>query len=260
MQQLIKKALKTILSKQSRKLYQISKLPRHKNFKTKIDDLSIEAIDPPSFIAQYNELIRRNIYKFKTKNKAPYIIDCGVNIGLSIISLKRMYPNAKIIGFEPDPNIFSIAQKNINNAGYTDVELIKKAVWTEETTMIFYQEGSAGGRLINEENDKTLSVPTFDLKKLIICDIDFLKIDIEGAEYEIIRDIDDSLHFVQNIFIEYHSKINQEQNLDEILSILKKNGFRYFLESGYLSPENPLASRIEIDDFDNLINIFGYRV
>lgn len=259
MQKAIKEIFKKVFSKQSRILRRISKEPRYKNFKINIGGLQLEAADPPSFIAQYNEFIIRNVYKFNTENKTPYIIDCGSNIGLSIISYKKMYPDAKIIGFEPDPNILSIANKNINNAKLTDVQIINKAVWTEETTLIFHQEGSAGGRLVEKQDAKTIEVLTFDLKTLLIKEVDFLKIDIEGAEYEIIKDIDQSLSFVKNIFIEYHSKCNQEQSLDEILKILKKNGFRYFLESGYISPEHPLISREIIDGFDNLINIFGYR-
>ncbi|MFY9242530.1 MAG: FkbM family methyltransferase [Polaribacter sp.] len=260
MNQAIKRILNKVFSKQEQRLRSISKQPRYKAFKTNIGGLELEAADPPSFIAQYKECIQRNVYKFKANTKSPYIIDCGTNIGLSIISYKRMYPDAKIIGFEPDPKILSIANKNIKNANYTNIEIINKAVWTKETTLMFHQEGSAGGRLVDKQDDKTIKVLTFDLKQLLIKNIDFLKIDIEGAEYEIIKDIDTSLSFVKNIFIEYHSQYNQEQNLGEILNILKKNGFRYFLESGYESPKQPLISRTTIDNFDNLINIFGYRL
>ena len=260
MQESIKKILKKIFSKERRKLYKISKQPRYKKFKTLIGGLELEAADPPSFIAQYKEFIQRNVYNFTAETKTPYIIDCGTNIGLSVISYKKMYPDAKIIGFEPDPIILSIANKNIQKENYTNIQIINKAVWTEETTLMFHQEGSAGGRLVSEKNDKTISVSTFNLKKLLVENVDFLKIDIEGAEYEVIKDIDSSLSFVKNIFIEYHSKCNQEQHLGEILTILKKNGFRYFLESGYESPKHPLVSRTTIDGFDNLINIFGYRL
>lgn len=260
MKELVKKGIKTMLSRESRTLYKISKLPRYTKFTTTVLGSIFEGVDPPSFIAQYDEQIRRKTYKFNTTKESPYIIDCGVNIGLSVISLKNMYPKAKIIGFEPDPNIKEIADKNIKNAGYFDVELLQKAVWTEETTMTFFKEGSAGGKLTKEESDKTITVETFDLKKLLTKEVDFLKIDIEGAEFDVIKDINKQLHLVKNIFLEYHSKINEDQNLGEILDILKSNGFKYFVESGYINPESPLIERIEIDGFDNLINIFGYRI
>lgn len=55
--------------------------------------------------------------------------------------------------------------------------------------------------------------------------------DIEGAETEVLKDCENSLKNVNNIFIEYHSFIDKEQNLDLVLSILAKNGFRYFVKS-----------------------------
>lgn len=255
----LKKAYNIILTGKGRELYRISKLPRHKNFKTEILGFLFEAVDPPSFIAQYNDLIERDAYKFNSSKNAPFIIDCGVNIGLSVISLKKNFPNAEIIGFEPDPDIFNLARKNIDNSGYSDVQLIQKAVWVEETDLLFYQEGSAGGRLIEKENEKTVIVKTVELKTLLNREVDFLKIDIEGAEFEILKDIDNHLKFVNSIFVEYHSKINEEQNLAEILAILKKNNFRFYLESGHLSPKHPFLNRIEIDGFDNLINIFAFK-
>ena len=253
------KKIISLTNKEGRELYRIGKIPRFTNFNTKLVGFLFEAIDSSSFLGQYNELIKRDIYKFKSSNPYPFIIDCGVNIGLSIVCLKKMHLNAKIIGFEPDPKIFEVAKKNVKTAGFSNVELIKKAVWTEETKLSFYQEGSAGGRLEKAKNDKTIQVETFDLKKIINQEVDFLKIDIEGAEFDILKDIEDNLHYVKNIFIEYHSKINNQQNLGEIINILKRKNFRYYVEDGYSNSINPFISRTEIDGFDNLLNIYAYK-
>ncbi|MCK7589526.1 FkbM family methyltransferase [Subsaxibacter sp. CAU 1640] len=255
----IRKAVETLLSKERRELFKISKNPRYKTFKTNILGFDFYAVDPPSFIAQYKDLIMRNSYLFKTNSPSPFIIDCGINIGLSIINFKRNFPNAEIIGFEPDPDIYRIAKNNILTAGYENVELIQKAVWTEETTLLFFQEGSAGGRIITETGKKTVEVQTCDLKKLINREVDFLKIDIEGAEYEVLESISTNLKWVRNIFVEYHSKIGEEQHLEQILAILKDSGFRCYLESGYIPSQHPFLKREEIDGFDNLINIYAFR-
>lgn len=259
MREYLRKAYKIIFTGQGRELYQIGKYPRYKNFTTDILGFPFEAVDPPSFVAQYIDLIERDAYKFKSDKKTPYIIDCGVNIGLSVISLKKNFPNAEIIGFEPDPTIYNLARKNIDIAGYSDVKLIQKAVWTKETDLLFYQEGSAGGRIMDSENEKTVKVRTFDLKSLFDREIDFLKIDIEGAEFEVMKDIDAHLKYVNSLFVEYHSKIDEQQDLAEILAILKRNGFRYYIESSYIHPKNPFLKRNEIDGFDNLLNIFAFK-
>ena len=258
LKKLIKK-LKYYFSIEGIYLRKIQKIARFNEFKTDILGFPFVAVDSSSFLGQYNEIIKRNIYKFESSNLKPIIIDCGVNIGLSIIIFKKMFPNAIIFGFEPDPIIHRVASDNIVNAKLENVTIYNEAVWIEDTTLSFYQEGSAGGRLFSGEGHKTIQVKTFDLKNIINQDIDFLKIDIEGAEYDIISDLGNNLSFVRNIFIEYHSKIAQPQKLNEILSILSRNNFRYFLESGYSISNHPFISRMEIDGFDNLINIFGYR-
>jgi len=88
-----------------------------------------------------------------------------------------------------------------------------------------------------------------------------LKIDIEGAEYEVLMDCRDSLLNVKNIFIEYHSFNISDQNLSEILQILQKNKFRYFIKS----PNNKDAPLINKKSkfnpaMDLQLNIFGYKI
>ena len=63
----------------------------------------------------------------------PFIIDCGANIGLSVIYLKNLYPDAEIVAFEPDEQNFQLLQKNIASFGFKNVEARKEAVWTENT-------------------------------------------------------------------------------------------------------------------------------
>ena len=89
--------------------------------------------------------------------------------------------------------------------------------------------------------------------------IDFLKIDIEGAECAVLPDCRGALSRVRNIFVEYHSRENLPQNLGEILTILADCGFRVQLET-ITKPKTPfLAREIPSGGFDLQINIFGFR-
>ena len=87
-----------------------------------------------------------------------------------------------------------------------------------------------------------------------------LKMDIEGAESAVIIDCDESLRNVRNIFIEYHSYLNSEQNLSEILRILERNNFRYFInqDSGRKQPFINHTNK-SVPGMDLQLNIFGYR-
>jgi hypothetical protein len=92
-----------------------------------------------------------------------------------------------------------------------------------------------GGRLANNYLDQTpTKVETIRLKDFIADKhIDLLKMDIEGAEYLVVKDCEPILKQIENIFIEYHSMENEEQKLDELLLILKRNGFRYHLSQSF---------------------------
>ncbi|MCP5063414.1 MAG: FkbM family methyltransferase [Ignavibacteriae bacterium] len=173
-------------------------------------------------------------------------------------------PNSRIIAFEPDPEIFLTLKKNIESSGFENINLVNKAVWDKKTKIKFAAEGSAGGHILtsNECKGRLIEIETVRLLDLIDKQIDFLKIDIEGAETDLMIDLKDRLLNVDSIFIEYHSAFNEQQNLGEILNILKTNGFNYYIETGKPKSLMPFVKRetIGIGRYNNLLNIFGYRV
>lgn len=215
-------------------------------------------------IASFNlcnaELFQSEMYKFKSSSSNPYIIDCGANLGMSVIYFKQLYPNATIIAFEADDYIFNFLEKNIESFGYTDVEIINKAVWNCDDTLSFIVEGGAGGRLEKETIiGKYKKVSCTSLKKYLIGKkVDFLKIDIEGAEYEVIKDCENELKNIDNLFIEYHSMPDKEQNLHKILEIVQKAGFSYHIKEAYTT-KYPFIERKLNFGMDLQLNIFCYK-
>ena len=85
-----------------------------------------------------------------------------------------------------------------------------------------------------------------------------LKIDIEGAEYEVLKDCSSELFRVKKIFIEYHSWNNSEQRLSEILAILEENKFRYYIED-IGKRKHPFIENGKDLKMDLQLNIFGYK-
>ncbi len=238
----------------------ISTLSRYTETELTLFDKKIKIPDIASYQFMRKELFDLEIYKFKSKIREPYIVDCGANIGLSIIYFKRLFPNSKIVAFEPDDNIFRILKYNMEAFGITDVELIKKACWNEETTLEFYSEGADGGRAAQSvDTTNIIKVETMRLRSFLNRPIDFLKLDIEGAENEVIPDIEDLLKNVAKIFVEYHSFVGQEQKLPEILSVLKKAGFRLHVSAPGLTSVNPFIHLHRYANMDNQLNIFGIR-
>ena len=221
----------------------------------------IKIVDIASFNFIEKEIFKHEIYKFNCKSDHPYIIDCGANIGLSIIYFKQRFPNAKIVAFEPDDKVFKTLEHNKEIFDLTNVELIKKACWHEETVLRFYSEGADAGRAAKYFDEQNIiEVPTVRLRDYINNRVDFLKIDIEGAENEVLMDIQDLLINVDKIFVEFHSFVGQEQMLPEILSVLKNAGFRFNISSPGLNSGNPFIKINTYLNMDNQLNIYGYRL
>ena len=217
--------------------------------------------DHESFMSVYREIYREEVYKFTCTSREPYIIDCGANIGLATLYFKQCHPNSHIVAFEADPNIFKFLEKNVHSFGFRDVELINSAVFdVDDVELDFFTEGGAGGRVEKESlgGSSCIRVKTTRLKKLLVQDIAFLKIDIEGAESRVIRDCRDNLKLVQNLFIEYHSFSADQQELHEILEIVRDVGFRYHIKSAYVT-RFPFVNRNLNAGMDNQLNISCYR-
>ncbi|AFY72035.1 methyltransferase FkbM family (plasmid) [Thalassoporum mexicanum PCC 7367] len=276
-------------------LNRIGNIPRYTSTTTNILGTPIEILDSISFWYSYREIFEQEIYAFQTNHGQPIIIDGGSNIGLSVIYFKQRYPNSRIMAFEADPQVFKTLSKNINSFGYTDVQLINKAIWNAEGKLEFSSEGADAGRLSNhtessestesseilessksseqsesfEQSEKAkfqtssqaiqkVAVDTTRLTQYLDQPIALLKLDIEGAETEVMLDCADSLDRVEQIFIEYHSFANQAQRLNELLAVLKKAGFRVQIHTQYASPRPFLEVPTQMG-MDMQLNIFGYR-
>ena len=214
--------------------------------------------DSLSFYFSYKEIFIDNIYKFNATSSNPKIIDLGSNVGTSIMYFKKLYPESKILGIEADPEIFKILEKNIKSHNFSDVKLLNKAISnTSQETIKFYQEGADGGRTHPIDGKSFIEIPTIDLDSLLFENIDLLKIDIEGAETDVLLSTQ-KLDKVKNIFIEYHSFINNRQTLDKILNKLSENGFRYIIHS-QLAAKRPFVDKLVNMSMDLQINIFAKK-
>lgn len=234
---------------------------RFETFETEYPGFLCTVVDKSSFLFMYDEIFKKKIYTFDTTEQKPYVIDCGSNIGLSVIFFKQLFPHAEIVAFEPDPVIYQVLQKNIISAGVAEgVTCVGACLSAEQGSVTFYPDGSDGGSNINHgQATKEITVPAVVLSDYITKSVDFLKIDIEGAEFEVLSSSRESLAKVKNIFVEYHSQTAQAQNLDDILSILKSAGFRYYIEHIGIRSKFPYLARNSDHGMDLQLNIYGYR-
>lgn len=236
----------------------IKKMPTKKTNVIEFLNKQITIIDSSSFLYMYDEIFRKEIYCFETENKAPYIIDCGANIGLSIIYFNSLFPGAKICGFEPDPDSFSALSKNIAQFNFSSIEIYNSGIAGEEGERLFLPDHSDGGHFTSQPLEGAIKCKTINLCNYINGPVDFLKLDIEGCETEVIQSLEGKLPLIQRIFIEYHSFRNTPQNLDVILNILTKHGFRYYIQSVF-ERKHPFGNGNKSGAMDMQLNIFAIR-
>ena len=259
-----KEKIKQLVNKETREKYlekrRLFGLPRYQNgSSTLIGNAPFYFVDPATFIHGYEEIYEENIYNFKASSKNPLIIDCGSNIGLSVVYFKLAHPSAKLIAFEPDLNISKTLHKNIESFGLSNVEVHNAAIWTHNDGVEFQEEGGFSGR-IPKPGDKIniVKADSFRLKDLLNQKVDFLKLDIEGAEFDVIKDCKDLLPNVEHLFIEYHSHINEVQNLHDILKIVTESGFRYHIHEAYAKKE-PFVNNETMLGMDLQLNIYAKK-
>jgi FkbM family methyltransferase len=216
--------------------------------------------DGESFVSTYNELFISGIYQFEPSSTSHIILDCGANMGLSVLYFSLHYPKHTIIAFEPDAQIFAILKENVETFNLKNVVLHQKAVWTRNETLKFYTDGGMGGRIGNEYNNQAPTlIEAVPLLDYLTEDVDFLKIDIEGAEDTVLKYCKGNLHKANNIFFEYHNNVKKEQTLHELLAIVKDEGFHYYIKESGTRNRPFVDQKLFCEAFDMAINIFCYK-
>jgi len=209
------------------------------------------------FLDAVKEIFFQEIYKINLQEE-PFILDCGANIGLSVIYFKQLYPKARIIAFEPDAQNYELLKHNVSAFNLPGVELRNEAVWIQNKELSFSNEGTMSSKIIENGEYKIRGIR---LKEQLTEPVDLLKIDIEGAEYEVIKDIQSQLPLVKNLFIEYHGKFHQNRELLEILGIVSSAGFSFYIKEATSVYDHPfLYKYVQAQrDYDVQLNIFCFR-
>lgn len=217
------------LSEEAILINKATNFPRFKGHSFRYRNFKIEVSDFLSVAWQIKEFFGDERMAFYSEESDPVIIDCGSNVGISALYFKSIFPQARITCFEADPAIAEILKRNLKSNGAADVAVHQKAVWTHSKGVSFGSEGADGGSV--QDGGNTVFVPSVRFKEFLqqFDRIDLLKIDIEGAEVEVLSDCSEELYRVKYLYVEYHSLSDGPQELDKLLLVLKNNGFRYYI-------------------------------
>ncbi len=227
--------------------------------KINVMDSPMHYSSPQDLVHGINEIFVEGIYDQELAPNA-FVIDCGANIGLSVIKWKMLQPTCRVLAFEPDAENYDLLVKNIRERSYENICVEKKAVWISDEPLFFEESGSMSSKISTEGGTNTVQTNAVRLKDLIHEPVDFLKMDIEGAEYAVLNDIRDQLHFVKKMFVEYHGSYGQNGELLDALNILRKTGFNIYIKEATPVYKTPfLAKKSYPSVWDLQLNIFCTR-
>lgn len=187
-------------------------------FKFSDNVLSDDKTDKEKTALQTKELIA-----LEGLNSDSIVLDVGSNFGIVIDELQSC--GCKIYSFEPHPIFYSMLQEK--HSENENVILSDSAVWNKTETKKFFFKRSferlnGGATLMSEKTnitDKNLNkevqcIDVLEVIDSIDSEIDVLKMDVEGAEYEILERLlqSNSINKIKSIYYEDHSRkfVNRE--------------------------------------------------
>jgi FkbM family methyltransferase len=150
--------------------------------------------DMPS--GAHGALIERTYAEILASGKKPLIIDCGANIGASVLWFTARYPEAHIVAVEPAPENFALLRRNCQGL---DVDLVQAGVGAMDGhASLSSRRGMGMGYQTNDDGDG-INVELVSLRTVLYSQPKdqytpfLLKIDIEGAEKSLFSG--DTSHF-----------------------------------------------------------------
>lgn len=202
------------------------------------------------FFWTFREIFVLGDYHFKTDNKEPICIDCGGNIGITTLYFKYIYPKAKVYIFEAEPHNVDLINKNLKDSKIKGVTVIGKAVGKEHGTLTFHganRMGSLVEDFYERKKEVQLQKGRTEIENKVEVDViplseymteshyDVLKLDIEGVEADVLKEIDSKgiLSKVDQIMLEYHRFSFEKNKLTDIIEVLEKNHYDLSFDSHY---------------------------
>jgi FkbM family methyltransferase len=167
------------------------------------------------------------------------ILDFGSNIGVFAAFASEIAPSARIFSYEPFPDTYGRLQRTVANNGWSStIQTFCEGLGLESSTasMSLGEAASVCRRVEfqNENQGPTVVIPIVSLEQAIdrtgVEQVDFAKIDVEGAEEEILLGSEiKTLHRIRRLSVEIHSG----PAIEKISKRLCGNGMRLLGRKGH---------------------------
>jgi FkbM family methyltransferase len=208
------------------------------------DDFKLMALHEDEILDQFNPKL------------GDTVVDVGAHIGLySLIAAKRVGSSGKVIAIEPDPENCKLLQRNVEINKLTNVSILELAAFSSTSKLKLYLPGKERGftklstlmanRAVTE-NFLEIDATTLDCLLVTqgITEVNWIKIDVEGAELEVLKGAAITLSESKDIalLIEVHN-VNNMDLYSAIVKLLRSYGFDTKFERRYANGERHVLFR-----------------
>ncbi len=206
------------------------------------------------------EVFLEGTYDVGELPRAPTIVDCGANIGVTTWFFQWRYPGSFVMAIEPAPRSFELLAMNIRNNAWA-CTAFNEAVADSDGSIALHLKpdqtttpsaSTVPGRVVGET--EAVTVAARRLSARLPDHVDLLKLDVEGSETSVLKELEESgsLDRVDRIVAEYHLHVpGSEDGLPVFLQRLSENGFCYSLTAR--------GSRSSPSDFQDIM-VYASRV
>ena len=182
------------------------------------------------------------------------VVDVGAGMGDFTVHAGRLCPRGRVYAFEPLPESFARLEEHLRVNGVRNASAFPEAIAAADGMLALYTvTGLSGQHRTAGDGSRRSEVPiavrattlASAFERLVIARCDFLKIDCEGAEFEILLGLPDAaLSRIARIALEYHDHVTDHTH-EELVAFLAARGFRVrvhpspaWRELGFLYAEN----------------------
>ena len=190
--------------------------------------------DPREVSSTFGEIFTDQIYRpVKPLRPGSRVVDVGAHYGLFAIYMLRMGAG-DVSCYEPNPASFAILQRNLagyRNEHHARIETINAAVCEKKGRVrLFVPRSSVAARVMPDSyivrDPDCVDVTAITIEEAVGPGCDFLKLDAEGVEYDLLPNAICRPDRIGEIAVEFHDIEKRFSELDEILALLTKRGYR----------------------------------
>ncbi len=182
------------------------------------------------YVAKTEKLIQKEL--FSEIQEEDVFWDIGANVGLYTCTVGKLYKNARVIAFEPNPFAVSRLIANVSLNQLENVEVVNLPLWGRDE-MVFFDtvwtnEVSPHGRVITKRTSK---IPLYTrtvrgdslVQENLLPSPNVIKIDVEGDELYVLQGLEGVLHMCRVVLVEIHP--HKGGNKQQIETLLEKYKF-----------------------------------